>query len=112
MAGGILRRLALEAAKEYDVLLGPTDDVFVSGVCLSDGSNKNKAYWDDALTKAEIELICGVYKVETGENYCLFIILPTNSRPTRCSQSNGEAAVRDFIVAQAIGLGRIRSQRR
>lgn len=74
MAGGILGRLAREAAKENDVFVGPTDDVFVNGVCLSD-MNTGTAYWDDGFTPVEIDLICGSYQIETGDSFCFFALV-------------------------------------
>ncbi|KAJ7846448.1 hypothetical protein B0H13DRAFT_1907781 [Mycena leptocephala] len=49
-----------------EVLRGPSDDVLIDGICLWDGYSA-AAYWDDRLTGEEIDLICGVYHVATGQ---------------------------------------------
>ncbi|KAJ7821427.1 hypothetical protein B0H14DRAFT_2599192 [Mycena olivaceomarginata] len=45
---------------------GPTDEVTVDGLCMWDGHSEY-AYWDDYLTDQEIDLICGVYHISTGQ---------------------------------------------
>ncbi|KAG6836246.1 hypothetical protein H0H93_009896 [Arthromyces matolae] len=64
MHGGIVSRLAREAVQYQHVYDGPTFDVFSTGAMLPGSS---VGYWDDALTDHEINVICGVYKVDTGE---------------------------------------------
>ncbi|KAG6819796.1 hypothetical protein H0H93_008550 [Arthromyces matolae] len=63
MHGGIVSRLAREAVPYQHVFDGPTLDVFSTGAMLPVSS---VGYWDDCLTEHEINLICGVYKVDTG----------------------------------------------
>jgi hypothetical protein len=65
--GGIIWRLALEAAKnlaEDSVLDGPSEDVLSNGVCI--GSSDSESLWDDRLSQAEMDLVCGVYIYATG----------------------------------------------
>ncbi|KAF8166799.1 hypothetical protein K438DRAFT_1616543 [Mycena galopus ATCC 62051] len=64
-AGGIVGRLAREDIRDTRACLGPSSEVFVTGVRLWDG-HSSMAYWDDALTDDEINLICGVYEIGTG----------------------------------------------
>ncbi|KAJ6471320.1 hypothetical protein C8R47DRAFT_988280 [Mycena vitilis] len=68
--GGIVGRLARSEASMEEALRGPSDDALVEGMCLWDGRSPF-AYWDDCLTQQEIDLICGVYHVATGE-FCLY----------------------------------------
>ena len=63
MKGGIIWRLAREAIGAEVVIAGHSEGVFESGQCLS---ARNINYWDDDLSPAELDLICGVYKVYTG----------------------------------------------
>ncbi|KAJ7343292.1 hypothetical protein DFH08DRAFT_222327 [Mycena albidolilacea] len=70
-AGGIIGRLARMEVHEARACLGPSSEVFSTGVRLWDGRS-SMAYWDDALTDEEIDLICGVYEIATGRvNYQL-----------------------------------------
>ncbi|KAJ6580103.1 hypothetical protein DFH09DRAFT_1444522 [Mycena vulgaris] len=50
----------------HNVFRGPSDDAFINGTCLWDG-HSTYAYWDDCLTEQEIDLICGIYHVSTGQ---------------------------------------------
>ncbi|KAJ7668604.1 hypothetical protein DFH06DRAFT_982224 [Mycena polygramma] len=63
--GGVIGRLAREIVPDALVVIGPSDEVFDTGVRLWDGQGQT-AYWDDSLTADEIDLICGVYVVATG----------------------------------------------
>ncbi|KAJ7666076.1 hypothetical protein DFH06DRAFT_984622 [Mycena polygramma] len=65
-AGGIIGRLARRNVPENIACLRPPDEVFESGVRLWGGQGQT-AYWDDALTEDEIDLICGVYVVAIGQ---------------------------------------------
>ena len=63
LRGGIVWRLAIEVLgdRAEDVVLnGPLDDVlkFSSKICY----NGNE-FWDDGLNEAEMDLVCGVYKL-------------------------------------------------
>jgi hypothetical protein len=66
LKGGIIWRLAKEHfGLNYDaVIAGPSDNVYDNGLFLhfSDG----QISLDDDLSEAELDLICGVYKVYTG----------------------------------------------
>ncbi|KAL0578983.1 hypothetical protein V5O48_003023 [Marasmius crinis-equi] len=65
MMGGIISRLARNAAIPADVLNGPALDVdreWGVGECFYRGYG-NDAYWDDSLTEEEVNLVCGVYEV-------------------------------------------------
>ncbi|KAJ7848863.1 hypothetical protein B0H14DRAFT_3452903 [Mycena olivaceomarginata] len=64
--GGIVGRLACTVVSDEEVCRGPTDDVTIDGTCLWDGVSAS-AYWDDSLTEQEIDLICGVYHISTGQ---------------------------------------------
>ncbi|KAJ6467981.1 hypothetical protein C8R47DRAFT_1303114 [Mycena vitilis] len=64
--GGIIGRLARAVVSVDDVLRGPTDDASIAGVYFWDGHSQF-AYWDDCLTEQEIDLICGVYHISTGQ---------------------------------------------
>jgi hypothetical protein len=64
--GGVVGRIARSEVSVEDVVAGPTDDVLLDGVRLWDG-HSSSAYWDDCLTSQEIDLVCGVYHVATGE---------------------------------------------
>jgi hypothetical protein len=66
LAGGIVARIAREALSVEDVDRGPSDSVFEDGLCL-ESSPLSLAYWDDCLTGDEVDLICGVYRVDTGK---------------------------------------------
>jgi hypothetical protein len=63
---GIVGRIIQEVIRVEDVCAGPSDSVFEDGICFWDGKESSVAYWDDKLTEDEIDLICGVYKVDTG----------------------------------------------
>ncbi|KAJ7864278.1 hypothetical protein B0H14DRAFT_3443627 [Mycena olivaceomarginata] len=51
---------------EDDLLHGPSENVYETGVCLWD-QESSYAYWYDSLTDREIGILCGVYHVGTGE---------------------------------------------
>jgi hypothetical protein len=65
--GGVVGRIARSEISAEDVVSGPTDDAVLDGIRLWDG-HSSFAYWDDCLTSQEIDLICGVYHVATGES--------------------------------------------
>ncbi|KAJ7799779.1 hypothetical protein B0H14DRAFT_2529928 [Mycena olivaceomarginata] len=71
-AGGIVGRLAVDLAMvltdDEIAARGPSDESFEHSVCLWDGQSST-AYWDDALTPDEINLICGVYVVNTDDGW-------------------------------------------
>ena len=67
---GIVWRIAMEClgndALEL-VLQGPSDDVYQYGIRYMD--DKDGRCCDDGLSVAELDLICGVYEVDTGRKY-------------------------------------------
>jgi hypothetical protein len=63
LRGGIVWRLVMEFLQIGSVLVGPSDDALKHGQSLRmDGLD----YVDDDLTSDELDLICGVYQVQTG----------------------------------------------
>ncbi|KAJ7089907.1 hypothetical protein C8R44DRAFT_596373, partial [Mycena epipterygia] len=66
--GGIVGRLArLVLSDSEDIAcLGPSEDILKTGARVSSG-NEEKALWHEALTEEEIDIICGVYSVETAD---------------------------------------------
>lgn len=74
--GGIIWRLSLESTNALidDIVLdGPSDEV------MSHGSHIGGELWDDNISEDEMDLICGVYKVLTGESFCHCIHTCSNS---------------------------------
>jgi hypothetical protein len=65
--GGIVGRLARLAIPDFaDIAcLDPSEDILKTGAHVLSG-NREEALWHEALTPDEINLICGVYSVETG----------------------------------------------
>ncbi|KAJ7707911.1 hypothetical protein B0H14DRAFT_2646762 [Mycena olivaceomarginata] len=65
--GGIIGRLARSAIPDFaDIAyLDPSEDILKTGAHVLSG-NREEALWHEALTPDEINLICGVYSVETG----------------------------------------------
>jgi len=55
--------LARESITNNNVLIGPTEDVFLHGDVLQ---TENLEFWDEKLTDQDIDVIYGVYKVFTG----------------------------------------------
>jgi hypothetical protein len=67
MKGGIVWRLAMQSLHQDVVIAGPSKSVYQSGICfVEEGSGRH--WWDDNLTVDEMNLICGVYKVFTGNS--------------------------------------------
>ncbi|KJA19782.1 hypothetical protein HYPSUDRAFT_117469, partial [Hypholoma sublateritium FD-334 SS-4] len=67
MRGGILWRLAMEHASFQDVLAGPFFATTTQHQCRSFNGASDRFYIDDVLTTHEMEVICGVYYVYTGQ---------------------------------------------
>ncbi|KAK7030162.1 hypothetical protein R3P38DRAFT_2524007, partial [Favolaschia claudopus] len=65
-SGGIIARIAREVLTIEDGLLGPGDEVTRNGICFWDGHTPG-ALWDDQLTEDEIDIVCGVYHIATGQ---------------------------------------------
>ncbi|KAJ7708382.1 hypothetical protein B0H17DRAFT_917418 [Mycena rosella] len=64
--GGIVGRLARSEVDLDEIFRGPSDDAFINGICLWD-CRSSFAYWDDCLSDQELDLICGVYHIATGQ---------------------------------------------
>jgi hypothetical protein len=64
LMGGIVARLARDDVQVESVYLGPSDSDGRDGVFFSDGQS---TYWDDQLTDYEVDIVCGVYCVDTGK---------------------------------------------
>ena len=71
LAGGIVGRIAKEHLGHDCAALGPSSLVMVrrDGFSFEDGTNGT--YWDDALSKEEIHIICGLYRCYTGMTFLL-----------------------------------------
>ena len=67
--GGVITRLAVGIVSFENFSNGPSDMVLEEGLCLWDGNPASQAYWDDHLTDDEVDLICGVYRVDTGKTF-------------------------------------------
>ncbi|KAK0224271.1 hypothetical protein IW262DRAFT_1269328 [Armillaria fumosa] len=67
LAGGILGCIAQDFISNDEVYLGPSADVLKSGIYFVADGESTPVFWDDALTDDEIDLLCGIYKVETGK---------------------------------------------
>jgi hypothetical protein len=65
--GGLISRLAREVVPFQDVIDGPSDNVTQDGQVLAHARDSRVGYWEDYLTEDEIDIICGVYQVDTGE---------------------------------------------
>ncbi|KAL0063775.1 hypothetical protein AAF712_009332 [Marasmius tenuissimus] len=78
LAGGLIARIAREVIPEEAVVYGPDTTVLQTGTCLftQDGSG----YWDHVMTEEEIDLVCGVYYVQTRE--CFSVNILSVSSPT------------------------------
>ncbi|KAJ7856258.1 hypothetical protein B0H14DRAFT_2753308 [Mycena olivaceomarginata] len=64
--GNVVGRIAQAALLSEDVLLGPSDDVTEHSICFRN-LRSNELYWDDELSAEELDLICGIYHVATGQ---------------------------------------------
>ncbi|KAH0825657.1 hypothetical protein J3R83DRAFT_11699 [Lanmaoa asiatica] len=69
LKGGIIGRLARESLGDRADFVsgrGPSDDVVRFGSCIEIGG---KRYWDDDLDCEDEEIVCGVYKLSTGQRH-------------------------------------------
>ncbi|KAF8123834.1 hypothetical protein K438DRAFT_1792023 [Mycena galopus ATCC 62051] len=64
--GGLMARLARSEVTDEDFFCGFDDGIYDVGDCLWDGTSPH-AYWYDRLSDHEIDLLCGVYQVGTGQ---------------------------------------------
>jgi hypothetical protein len=71
LAGGLIARLARDVVNFDNVCYGPSDEFYRDGFCLKDEKYLSFALWDDYLTEDEQDMICGVYKVDTGKSSTL-----------------------------------------
>jgi hypothetical protein len=62
--GGIMARLARSEVPNEDFFCGFSAEIYDVGDCLWDGTSQY-AYWHDVLSDNEIDLLCGVYHLET-----------------------------------------------
>ena len=72
---GIIWRLSLESTNALidDIVLdGPSDEV------MSHRLHIRGELWDDNISEDEMDLICGVCKVLTGESFCHYIYTCSN----------------------------------
>jgi hypothetical protein len=77
MRGGIVWRLAKEAASSDSVLLGPSDEASAFGIFKTAASGLLKPdtlVYDDTLSRDEMDLICGVYAVANGQFPFCFLV--------------------------------------
>ena len=66
MKGGIIRCLACESLgdrADFLIAPGPSDDAVRFGSCVKIEEGR---YWDNVLDCEDEEVICGVYKLSTG----------------------------------------------
>ncbi|KAJ7869181.1 hypothetical protein B0H14DRAFT_3440882 [Mycena olivaceomarginata] len=63
---GVVARLARSEVSDDDFFRGFDDEIYDVGDCLWDRTLKH-AYWYDRLSDHEIDLLCGVYHVGTGQ---------------------------------------------
>ncbi|KAJ7472433.1 hypothetical protein B0H11DRAFT_1811808 [Mycena galericulata] len=68
LMGGVVARLAKDVVSVHSVCSGPSKTVLIDGHCTWDGRPSSPAYWDDAFTAEELDIICGVYEVSTGQS--------------------------------------------
>ncbi|KAJ7779247.1 hypothetical protein B0H16DRAFT_1502036 [Mycena metata] len=69
MMGGVIARLAFGVVNPQTVSSGPSNGAYTDGRFLWDGrSTSPSAYWDDVFTREELDIICGVYEVSTGQS--------------------------------------------
>ncbi|KAJ6550117.1 hypothetical protein B0H19DRAFT_1264980 [Mycena capillaripes] len=64
--GGIIARLARSEVSDEDFLRGFDEAIYDVGDCLWDGTSQH-AYWVERLSTREIDVLCGVYHVGTGQ---------------------------------------------
>lgn len=65
--GGIVGRLAKDFLTSEDVSSCPSDNVLQSGHWQKSDADPYLGYWDDELSVEELDMICGVYRVDTGK---------------------------------------------
>ena len=99
-AGGVIARLAREEMSHITALSGPSEAALngEQRVLTSDGDH----FCDDKISDQVMDLICGVYEVETGNKgeatYFIYISFPINIFP-------GQVSLVSWFPRQAIWLG-------
>lgn len=97
--GGIVWRLAIEHLKFDDIVGGPVD--METGL-YERFDGEAVGGWDDKLTDDELDLVCGVYKIFTGEaDPDGFILVVTQGLTNQCSPGN-VPTVGCLLVAQKL----------
>lgn len=117
MRGGVIWRLAREYVNVETVYQGPSPECVFDGFFLWDGQADSSSYWDDGLSPDELDLILGVYKVETGKSwveYVFNILMPSQSNHLangselrRIHPKNLPLGRRTTLTGQRRGHGRI-----
>jgi hypothetical protein len=108
LKGGIVWRLVMEFLEPGLVLAGPSDDALTHGQSFRPTAG-GPEYSDDDLTSDELDLICGVYQVRTGNLHllgCFFLVLITNFYRL------WRSGVTPLVVAQTCNVGEKPVQRR
>ncbi|KAJ7769614.1 hypothetical protein DFH07DRAFT_702815, partial [Mycena maculata] len=62
--GGVIARLTRPEVSDDDFFNESTEDIYADGDCLWDEKSKF-AYWHEKLSDREIDLLCGVYHVDS-----------------------------------------------
>ncbi|KAJ7719889.1 hypothetical protein DFH07DRAFT_859060 [Mycena maculata] len=65
--GGIIARRARSEVPDDDFFRGFDDQIYDVGDCLWDETSQH-SYWYERLSDHEVDLVCGVYHVGTGQN--------------------------------------------
>ncbi|KAJ7429402.1 hypothetical protein B0H11DRAFT_1945071 [Mycena galericulata] len=65
--GGIIARLARSEVPDDDFFCGFDDQIYNVGDCLWDETSQH-SYWYERLSDHEVDLVCSVYHVGTGQN--------------------------------------------
>jgi hypothetical protein len=87
--GNIIWRLALESIgvpAEEIVSDGPSEEVFIHGTRITKLQTSD-VLWDDELSEEEKDLVCGVYRVFTGEQFPTTLYSISNWHPGNKNQT-------------------------
>ena len=68
--GGIIWRLSVQSIDPDYVTAGPSSEVLATSRAKYFDHDEAR-YWDDELIDEEINIICGVYKIDTGMYYSI-----------------------------------------
>lgn len=95
MCGGIVWRLAVETLSPKSVIPGPPHGQYPA---VFHEQRTNHIYYDDRLSVAEQDFICGVYKISTGEH----AFVGRQYIPNKCGYSSTrQSKCRLFVVAES-----------